>query len=205
MFKWSTIVSVLSLSLVALLFGEAEAHLAGTVKIGGYLRHVSSLACGITVGGVPNPDTNPSGLKCTVVTELVEFQCLNPADNQVSPGKSARRTVVVGIAPFSDPIEKKKGTGTAEVHLAIPVTDADCVNPNWQVIPASIVVPEALVQYDTLECATFDCSTGVVAYSEVRKCVLPPEFGVDPGEVLPPVGIPTPYDCGQVMSREHLK
>ena len=204
MLKKVALVAVFAMSLVAILGGDAEAHLAGTTKIGGYLVHIASLGCGIFVGGVPNPDTNPSALKCTVVTELVEFLCENPASNQVSPGKSARRTVVVGTAPLSEaPLVKQKGTGTAEVHLDIPVTNEDCVNPNWHVIPESIVVPEALALYETLECSTFECVSGVVAYSELRRCVLPAGFGVDPGEVFPLVD--TPYDCSEVISREHLK
>jgi len=205
MFKWATMVGVLSLSLVAMLGGDAEAHLAGTVKIGGYLRHVSSLGCGITVGGVPNPDTNPSSLICTVTIKSVEFLCLNPNSNQVNPGRSARRTVVIGTAEFSsEGINKKKGTGTAEARIdsAAALTNDDCVNPNWSVIPESVVVLTAEVEYKTVECNNLDCTNFVVAYTEQRDCTLPPGFGIDPGEEFPAVN--TEYTC-PLISREHVK
>lgn len=198
-------VGALALSLVATFGGEAEAHLAGTKKIGGYLVHVSSLGCGITVGGVPNPDQNPSALVCTATISSVEFLCINPANQQVSPGRSARRAVVIGTDEFSgENIEKKKGTGTAEAHLDtnVLVTNQDCVNPNWSVVQESVVVLEAHVQYETVECATAECLSWVVAYREVRDCMLPPGFGIDPGEVFPAEN--TAYNC-PLISQEHIK
>ena len=195
-----------ALGVVAFFGGEAEAHLAGTIKTSsGYLLHVASLGCGITVGGVPNPDTNPSALVCTATVEAVEFLCLNPANQQVSPGQSARRTVLIGTSEFSqENISKKKGTGTAEVHLDTDalVTNQDCVNPNWSVIEESIVVTSAHVKYETVECATLECLTFVVAYREQRQCELPPGLGIDPGEGFPPED--TAYDC-LLLEREHLK
>ena len=200
-------VGCLTLVLVAVLGSEAEAHLAGTTKIGGTLVHVASLDCKITVGGVPSPDQNPSALVCTVTVEAIEFLCLNPANQQVSPGKSARRTVLIGTSEFfTENINKKKGTGTATVHFDTDnvVTNEDCVNPNWSVIEDSIVVTSALVNYKTVECATADdCGTFVVvAYEENRECTLPPGFGVDPGEEFPAEN--TEYNC-HLIDRQHLK
>lgn len=205
MSKIITLVGAFALGLVAMVGDEAEAHLAGTTKIGGYLVHVSSLGCGITVGGVPNPDQNPSALVCTATITSVEFLCINPANQQVSPGRSARRIVIIGTDEFADQnIEKKKGTGTAEAHLDTDflVTNQDCVNPNWAVVPESVVVLEAQVQYETVECATSECLSWVVAYREKRDCTLPPGFGIDPGEEFPAAN--TAYNC-PLISREHIK
>ena len=206
MLKYVAVAAVVVLGLLGMPNGDAEAHLAGTTKIGGYLVHVASLGCGITVGGVPNPDTNPSALVCEVTVKAVEFLCQNPAGNQVSPGQSARRTVIIGAPGQFEPddIDKKKGTGTAEVHIdtAAAVTSEDCVNPNWSVLPDTIVVLDADVLYKTVECANADCTNFVVAYTENRTCTLPPGFGIDPGEEIPAEN--TAYNC-PLISREHVK
>jgi hypothetical protein len=207
MFMRVLMIGVLSSSLVAMLgASRADAHLAGTVTIGGYVRHVSSLACGITVKGVPNPDTNPSALICTATITLVEFLCENPTNHQVSPGSSARRIVVVGTDDFSaDDIEKKKGTGTAEAHIEtdLIVTNEDCVNPNWHVLPDTIIVQTLQAQFDTVECADDACSSFVVAYRELRDCALPGKFGYGKKEDgAPPEN--TEYNCS-LISSDHLK
>ena len=200
---------VVCASVVAMLPSDAEAHLAGTVKIGGYLQHVSSLLCGVAVKGVPNPDTNPSELVCTTTITLVEFLCENPTSHQINPGSAAVRTVVVGTAEFSEAnIDKKKGTGTAEAHINTDfvVTNEDCVNDNWNVLPDTIIVKEVEVQFETAECTGAEptpCSSFVVAWREVRACLLPNNFGYgkkQQGE--PPEG--TEYDC-TLLSQEHLR
>lgn len=209
MIKRAMMIGALSLSLVTMLDRDAEAHLAGTVLIGGYLRHVASLACGITVKGVPNPDTNPSALTCTATITEVEFLCENPTSHQVNPGQSARRTVVVSTAEFNDDnIDKKKGVGTAEAHIdtGFVVTNEDCVNPNWHVVPDSVIVQQVQVQYDTVECTGSDptpCSSSVLAYREVKDCALQSGFGYDKGESgAPPEN--TEYTCN-LLSRDHVR
>jgi hypothetical protein len=214
MIKRAMVISVITAgvvcaSVVAMLPSDVEAHLAGTVSIGGYLRHVSSLACGIAVKGVPNPDTNPSELVCTATITLVEFLCENPTNHQTSPGTSGRRTVIVGTTEFNAAnIDKKKGTGTAEAHLETDfvVTNEDCVNPNWNVLPDTIIVKEVGVQFETAECTGAEptpCSSFVVAYREVRACLLPNNFGYGKKQQgAPPEG--TEYDC-TLLSQEHLR
>jgi hypothetical protein len=209
MFKRMMMIGILGVSLLARLGSEAEAHLAGTVIVGGYVRHVSSLEGGITVKGVPNPDTNPSALVFTATITRVRFQCENPANNQVAPGQSADRTVIAGIAPFDEGnINKKKGTGTAAVHLDTDfvVTNEDCVNPNWFVVPESIFVEELSAKFETVECTGPDsdpCSSTVLAYEELRDCVLSGNYGYGKKENgTPPPG--TLYDC-LLTSQEHVK
>ncbi len=212
MFTRVLMMGVLGVGLVATLGGRAEAHLAGTAVINGYVRHVASLECGINIKGVASTTQHPAQFQCTATITLAEFLCENPTNHQVTPGQSARRVVIVGEDTFNAAaITKKKGIVTAQAHLdtggEVIVTDADCVNPNWHAIQESVLISEVSVLLQTFECGpnstTETCVDPLVlAYQENLACVLPPGFGHGKKEVVPPEN--TEYNCS-VISKEHVQ
>ena len=183
----------------------SHAHLAGTIVVGGYVRHVSSFECGNNLGGVPNPLQKPSFFQCTVTSVAVSVLCLNPQNHQVAPGKSGLRTTVVDgnvISP-DDITDKVKGIANVNAHFEdTQFVGEDACNRNWTPIEALVTEMEVLQQ--TFECTNKKdpldpCKTRVQAYEEKLVCSLPPEFSV---VNLPPENYP--YTC-QLISRKHLK
>ena len=195
---------LLGISFGAALGPEAEAHLAGTYKIGGTWVHISSFSCINDIGGVPNPDTRPSLFQCTATATKVLILCKNPQGHDVHPGEAATKTTVVvqDRIEESDITNKKKGLAHKEIVFEDGpfLNPESCVNPNW--IPFDVLVTELTGQMDVFECTSQDfdpCSTKVLTYTELKECMLPPQYDFD--NPPPPE---TPYDCVLIF-RRHVK
>jgi hypothetical protein len=202
MLKRAVIIVVLGLGLVAALGPEASAHLAGTIKG----IHYSSILCIDEVSGVPGTalgedPSRPAFVRCTVLGTRVEILCQNPAGHDVQPGEAATQVTVAAESQIEDEniINKKKGVALKEVTVGDePFLDPQfCVNPNW--IPIEVLVTDARVTVDVLQCTDSTCSTIVTTSTEVQDCTIPAGFSI---ENLPPVG--TAYECAPV-SKQHLK
>ena len=204
MFKRVLMVGLCGVGLVTVLGSEAEAHLAGYVKIGGTWKHVLSLLCALDIKGVPNPETNLSEVQCTATVTQAVVLCLNPSGNNVIPGEAGTQTVLVGQDQINqdDITDKKKGIAHKEIHISTDeLLDPEfCVNSNW--IPIAAIVIELTGKIEIFECQGPDsdpCSVKVLTYTELQDCVLPPEFGADNP---PPEG--TPYECVLTL-QDHVK
>lgn len=200
----AVMIGLLGISFGAALGPEAEAHLAGTFKIGGTWVHISSFSCINDIGGVPNPDTRPSLFQCTATATKVLLLCQNPQGHDVRPGEAATKTTVVVQDRIidSDITNKKKGLAHKEIEFVdAPFLDPEfCVNPNW--IPIDVLVTELTGTMEVFECTSQGidpCTTKVLTYTETKECMLPPEFDFD----NPPVP-GTPYDCVLIF-RQHVK
>ena len=200
----AAIVGLLGVGLGTALGPDAQAHLAGTYKIGGTWVHISSFSCINDIGGVPNPDTKPSLFQCTATATKILVLCYNPNGHDVRPGEAATKTTIVvqDLITNDDITDKKKGLAHKELTFQDSdfVTSQVCVNPNW--IPAQVIVIELTGQMDVFECTSGGidpCATKVQTYIEQKECMLPPQYNFDNP---PPSG--TAYDC-VLLLRQHLK
>lgn len=200
----TVMIGVLGISFGAALGPEAEAHLAGTYKIGGSWVHLASFKCVNDIGAVPNPDTHPAVFQCTAIVTKVLLLCANPKGNDVRPGEASTKTTVIVQDRINESDITNKKKGLAHKELVFPddpfLNPAFCVNPNW--IPIEVLVTELTGQMDVFECTSEDldpCATRVLTYTERKDCMLPPQYDFDNP---PPTG--TPYDCVLIL-RQHVR
>ncbi len=204
MLKRVVMVVIAGVGLLSLSGSDARAHYAGYQVINGYLKHVSSFECGITIKQVPNPDTHPALIRCEATVTEAQLLCENPQNHDVRPGKAGMRVVLIGQAAIEagDITDKKKGRARPNVLIdddapGSPLLDPRfCVNPNWH--PVDVLSTKVEAKIETIECTDDSCSSGSVAYREVLKCALPSQYSISNP---PPPG--TDYAC-VVISKEHL-
>ncbi len=204
MFKRVVMIGVMGVGLVVMRGSDAKAHLAGYQTVNGYLKHVSSFECGMTIYQIPNLDTHPAKFSCRATITEAQLLCENPANHDVQPGVAGTRVVLVGERPVvPGDFTKQKGKAKPNVliddNVAALLDPANCVNPNWHPIDVLSTKVEATVE--TADCTgpvEDPCSSSTPAYREVVRCALPPQYSVTNP---PPPG--TNYVC-IAISKEHL-
>ena len=207
MLKKTVVIGAIAVGFVAMRGDEASAHLSGYQVINGFLRHVASFDCGITIRQIPGLNAHPAEFRCEATVTEAQLLCLNPAGNLISPGKPGLRALFVGETAINegDITDKKKGRAAPQVRIeddaeTSPLMNPEnCVNPNWT--PFAVLSTKVEAVLTTADCTGSDadpCATSVAAYRERISCSLPPEFSVTN---MPPAG--TAYNC-VVTSQEHL-
>jgi hypothetical protein len=208
MLKRTILICILGAGLVSMRADRASAHLAGYQVVNGYLKHVGSFDCGIQIKQIPNLQQHPAEFRCTATITEAELLCLNPANQDVNPGRAGTRVVFVAEAPITEETITDKKRGRAEVTARIEddaegsplMNPNNCVNPNWH--PIDVLSTKVDVTLETAECTGTDpanpCASSVVAYRETLSCALPPGYSVSN---QPPPG--TPYEC-VLISQEHV-
>lgn len=197
MFKRIMMICLLGVSLAVMRGSDVKAHLAGYTTINGYVRHVASFECGMTIKQIPNLTQHPALFRCEATVTEAQLLCENPANHEVNPGTAATRVVFVGEASITeaDITDKKKGRATPNVLIeddaaGSPLLDPRfCVNPRWH--PVDVLSTKVEATVETAECTGTDpnpCSSSVVVYREVVKCALPSQYSVS----NPPLGPITP-------------
>ena len=208
MFKRVMMIGILGASLLTTFGSKAEAHLEGYQVINGYVRHVASFDCGITIKKVSNLTQHPAVFECAATITEVETLCRNPATQDVAPGKAATQVTIIAQNDLQEGDITDKKRGRAEKAVTIdedPVFGVGqrgsefCVNPNWFL--HDVLVTAVKVVLTTYECTGPDddpCSQKIPAYVEELACTLPSEFNITNP---PPPN--TDYDC-DLISKEHV-
>lgn len=207
-----------SIALVATLLpgavGTAQAHYVYTFS--GWLYH--DVMCNGTLKSVPNPDSNPAFVQCTVGSEdpmepvvVVEVLCRNPASQDVQPGSAAIQTSFTAFGELNaGNVDKKKGRASVDVEALAPGAllqfvqndpGTFCVNHNWY--PVAALFRRFPTQLNTWICTLKDTSlcnyanigldTGewVIESRVTAMCTLPSEFSF----ANPPIENVTEYSC----------
>ncbi len=196
MLKKCVLITVLSVGVLTLSGSDARAHLSGYQTINGFLRHVASFDCGMTIKQIPNLDTHPAAIRCEATILEAQVLCFNPNNSDVRPGVAGLRVFVNQRAiEEADITDKKKGRASPFVTFADDVIGS-CVNGNW--IVQDVLSTKVQAKIETIECTDDACTSGNVAYREVVTCALPAQYSLSNP---PPPG--TFYDCA-LISTEHL-
>lgn len=196
MFKRVVMIVVVSVGLIPLSGRDARAHLSGYQVINGYLRHVASFDCGMTIKQIPNLDTHPAAIRCEATILEAQVLCFNPQNHDVQPG-------VAGVSVFvnqraieeADITDKKRGRASPFVRFEDDAIGS-CRNRNWKV--QDVLTTKVQAKIETIECTDDSCTSGNVAYREVVTCALPAQYNLSNP---PPSG--TDYACA-LISKEHL-
>jgi len=202
---------LLTLSVVALFGGTAEAHLI--YSSGRWLTH-SSINCEQVIEKVRNPDVHLAQSNCTITASLVQVLCINPKGRQVVGQAATQITVVDEVQIILDQLSKDEKERD-QVTLNIIVEDPPAFfNPQfcvggtgfrqgggdasqWTVIDVEILEFTGLGEL--FECNDTACSSRSLSSTISAKCTLPAMFSVT--NPPPP---DTEYSCGNPVIEHFL-
>jgi hypothetical protein len=183
----------LAVGILALCSLNAKAHYLVT-STGKLYYH--SIGCETVLKSVPNPDAKPGLVECVASTAAIELLCRNPADNNVAPGQSATRVVLVASERIdqSDITDKAKG----KANVTVVISDDEllkpeyCVNPNW--IPEQVLIRTLSARVNAYACTGDDldpCAMRTLTSHLEKTCTLPAEYDFN----NPPISGVTEYQC----------